>query len=305
MNKNLFYFLLFCLIAWLILGTIFFKNRICGVSGSSNEEEKTTEVVPALAVKAASALLIQDGNAFKTAAPNNFDFNKSSYSYLTPLAAGMTTSLDETAAYLKANPNRSMTITGLYKDGETNGSVFPNLGLARANEIKKSLAALGVPAQQLLTDARLLGDGIDFKDGVLFNGASFGFTETTNDLAERLAAIKARLDASPLTIYFKTGEQNVDLTAAQRTDISDLVFYLDNVSDSNLEVGGHTDDQGDLALNTRLSRKRAEFVRDYLTSNGLDVNRLTAQGYGPNSPIQDNATSAGRAKNRRVEVRLK
>jgi len=58
-------------------------------------------------------------------------------------------------------------------------------------------------------------------------------------------------------------------------------------------------------MNTRLSRKRAEFVQDYLTSNGLDAKRLSAQGYGPNTPIADNATAAGRAKNRRVEVLLK
>lgn len=302
MNKTLFYFLLICLILWLIIGTIFFKNRICGIP-ATNDEEKTTAVVPPPVVK--EGLLIQDGSAFKTTASNHFDFNKSTYNYLTPLAAGVTTSLAATATYLKANPNRSMTITGLYKEGEVNESVFPNLGEARANEIKKTLSDLGVPAQQLLPKGSLLGAGIDFKDGVLFNGASFSFTETTNDLAERLAAIKARLTASPLTLYFPTGEQVVNLTAAQRTDISDLVFYLDNVADSNLEVGGHTDDKGDLALNNRLSRKRAEFVQDYLTSNGLDANRLSAQGYGPNSPIADNSTADGRAKNRRVEVQLK
>jgi len=303
MNKTLFYTILIILILWLIFGAIFFKNRICGVSASSNDEEKTTAVIPPPVTK--ENLLIQDGAAFKTTTFNYFDFNKSSYNYLTPLAAGLTTSLNETATYLKDNPDRSMIVTGHYKEEEVNESVFPNLGLARANEVKKALSDLGVPAQQLIPMASLVGAGVDFKDGVLFNAASFSFKETTDDLAERLAAIKARLDANPVTIYFDTGEQNVNLTAAQRTDFSDLVFYLDNVADSSLEVGGHTDDRGDLALNTRLSRKRAEFVRDYLTSNGLDANRFSAQGYGPDSPIADNSSSAGRAKNRRVEVRLK
>lgn len=304
MNKPLFYFLLICLILWLIFGAIFFKNRICGVTpSSSNDEEKTTAVVPPPVTN--DALLIQDGTAFKTSASNYFDFNKSSYKYLTPLAAGLTTSLGETATYLKANPDRSMLITGHYKEDEVNESVFPNLGLARANEVKKTLSDLGVPAQQLIPMASLVGAGVDFKDGVLFNAASFSFKETTNDLAERLAAIKARLDANPITIYFPTGEQVVNLTADQRTDFADLAFYLDNVSDSNLEVGGHTDDRGDIAVNNRLSRKRAEFVQEYLTTNGLDANRFSAQGYGPDSPVADNSTSAGRAKNRRVEVRLK
>jgi len=303
MNKTLFYFLLALLIFWLIFGAIFFKNKICGVTPSSNDKEKTTAVVPPPVTK--DALLIQDGTAFKTSSPNYFDFNKSSYSLMTPLAAGLTTSLGAAATYLKANPDRSMVITGLFKEAEDNESVFPNLGLARADAIKKALSGLGVPAQQLIPKFSKLGAGIDFKDGVLLNAASFSFEATTDDLAERLAAIKTRLDANPLTIYFPTGEQVVNLTAAQRTDISDLVFYLDNVADSNLEVGGHTDDKGDLAMNTRLSRKRAEFVRDYLTSNGLDASRFSAQGYGPGSPIADNSTSAGRAKNRRVEVRLK
>ncbi len=303
MNKTLFYFLLICLILWLIFGAIFFKNRICGVNPSASDEEKTMAVVPPPVVK--EGLLIQDGTAFKTTAANYFDFNKSSYNYLTPLAAGLTTSLNETATYLKANPERSMVITGLYKEEEVNESVFPNLGIARANGVKKALSDLGVSAQQLIPAASLLGAGVDFKDGVLFNGASFSFKETTNDLAERLAAIKARLDANPITIYFPTGEQVVNLTAAQRTDFSDLAFYLDNVADSNLEVGGHTDDKGDLAVNNRLSRKRAEFVQKYLTSNGLDAKRFSAQGYGPDSPVADNSTAAGRAKNRRVEVRLK
>lgn len=305
MNKPVFYFLLACLILWLIFGAIFFKNRICGVNpSSSNDEEKTTAVIPPPAT-AKEGLLIQDGTAFKATAANYFDFNKSSYSYLAPLAAGLTTSLGETASYLKANPDRSMVITGLYKEGEENESVFPNLGIARANSVKKVLSDLGVPAQQLIPEASLLGAGVDFKDGVLFNGASFSFRTTSNDLAERLAAIKARLDANPVTIYFPSGKQVVNLTAAQRTDFSDLAFYLDNVSASNLEVGGHTDDRGDLAGNTRLSRKRAEFVQKYLTDNGLDASRFSAQGYGPGSPVADNSTSAGRAKNRRVEIRLK
>jgi len=300
MNKNWLYFLILCLIAWLIIGTIFFKNRICGVTPSTSEEN-TTAVIPATQDR----LLIQDGANFKTTAANHFDFNESNYNYLTPLAGNVTTSLNQTATYLKANANRSLNITGLYKESESNNSVFPSLGLARANEIKKRLATLGVPAKQLLTSDQLLGEATTLKDGVLMDGASFSFIETTDDLEERLAAIKARLDANPLTIYFDTGEQNVALTPSQRNDISDLVFYLDNVSGSSLEVGGHTDNVGDLALNTRLSRKRAEFVRDYLTGNGLTANRLSAKGYGPNTPISTNGTSEGRAKNRRVEVVLK
>ncbi len=302
MNKNLFYFILLCLIAWLILGTIFFKNRLCGVTPSA--KEKTTAVIPPPVSN--DRLLIQDGSSFKTTARNHFDFSEASYNYIAPLSAGVNTSINETATYLKANPNRSMTITGLYKEGEENSSVFPTLGLARANEVKKAFTALGISAKQLLTGDRLVGANVNLKDGVLLDGAEFSFSETTNDLAERLAAIKARLDANPITIYFQTGQQNVTLTQNQKKDFADLVFYLDNVEGSQAEVGGHTDNVGDAAMNSRLSRKRAEFVKGYLINNGLTASSLSPpNGYGPTKPIADNATKEGKSKNRRVEVRLK
>lgn len=302
MNKNLFYFILLCLIAWLILGTIFFKDRICGVAPAA--KEKTTAVIPPPAKS--DRLLIEDGSSFRTSADNHFDFSGSSYNYIAPLSAEVNASVEQTAAYLKANANRSMTITGLYKSDEENSSVFPTLGLARANEVKKAFTALGVGANQLLTGDKLLGASAKLNDGVLLNGAAFSFTETTDDLAERLAAIKARLDANPITIYFQTGQQNVNLTQQQKQDFADLVFYLDNVEGSQAEVGGHTDNVGDEAMNSRLSRKRAEFVREYLVNNGLTANSLSpANGYGPTKPIASNSTKEGKAKNRRVEVRLK
>ncbi len=287
------------LLLWLLLGSWFIKCQICGVPVAA---------AAAAAPAESTRLLIQDGAAFKTTAVGHFDFNESNNAYLTPLATDVNNSINQTAAYLKANPNRSITITGLYSEAEANNSVFPSLGLARANEVKKAMVASGVSAKQLLTADQLLASNNAIKEGILMDGVNFSFSETTEDLEERLAAIKSRLDANPVTIYFPTGEQIVALNQEQRQDFADLVFYMDNVAGSSLEVGGHTDNQGDRKdpkINTRLSRKRAEFVRDYLTANGLQANRLTAQGYGSKVPIANNGTRAGRKENRRVEVRLK
>lgn len=75
--------------------------------------------------------------------------------------------------------------------------------------------------------------------------------------------------------------------------------------DAQVEVAGHTDDQGDDAYNLDLSQRRAEAVRQYLITQGVDEARLTAVGYGETQPIADNASAAGRAENRRVELRVK
>jgi outer membrane protein OmpA-like peptidoglycan-associated protein len=70
----------------------------------------------------------------------------------------------------------------------------------------------------------------------------------------------------------------------------------------NLGVEGYTDNVGSDEVNQTLSEKRAEQVRDYLVNQGLSETAVTAKGFGKNSPAADNATSAGRQKNRRVEI---
>ncbi|HEV8377086.1 MAG TPA: OmpA family protein [Candidatus Polarisedimenticolia bacterium] len=91
---------------------------------------------------------------------------------------------------------------------------------------------------------------------------------------------------------------------------ADSMQILDKVADTlkewpdvKVEIGGHTDSQGNDASNLKLSGARAESVRKYLVSKGVDGSRLTAKGYGETVPIADNGTAAGRAQNRRVELK--
>jgi outer membrane protein OmpA-like peptidoglycan-associated protein len=70
----------------------------------------------------------------------------------------------------------------------------------------------------------------------------------------------------------------------------------------NLEIQGHTDNVGGDTYNQTLSEARAKAVVTWLTGHGVAATRLTSKGYGKTKPIADNATDAGRAKNRRVEI---
>jgi OOP family OmpA-OmpF porin len=96
---------------------------------------------------------------------------------------------------------------------------------------------------------------------------------------------------------------SAQLTPASSTVLDEVAATLVKRNDIRAEVAGHTDDRGAADYNRSLSQRRAESVRAYLLSKGVDASRLTARGYGEDSPIADNKTEKGRAENRRVELR--
>ncbi|MCL4122527.1 UNVERIFIED_CONTAM: hypothetical protein GTU68_003905 [Idotea baltica] len=79
---------------------------------------------------------------------------------------------------------------------------------------------------------------------------------------------------------------------------------MKNNSKAKFSVEGHTDNTGGAALNLRLSEKRANAVKNYLVKRGIDTTRLEAKGFGKGSPVDTNKTRAGRANNRRVEIKV-
>ncbi|HET6278624.1 MAG TPA: OmpA family protein [Candidatus Polarisedimenticolia bacterium] len=74
--------------------------------------------------------------------------------------------------------------------------------------------------------------------------------------------------------------------------------------DMKLDIGGHTDSTGKADLNMKLSQERAAAVKTFLTEMGVEAARVMAQGYGPDQPVAPNDTQEGRAKNRRVDIKL-
>ncbi|NHM02959.1 OmpA family protein [Flavobacterium difficile] len=83
-----------------------------------------------------------------------------------------------------------------------------------------------------------------------------------------------------------------------------MVAILKEYPTAKFALEGHTDSDGKDAMNLQLSKDRAAAVRTYLVDNGIGADRLTSEGYGETKPVASNKTKAGKAQNRRVEVKL-
>lgn len=97
------------------------------------------------------------------------------------------------------------------------------------------------------------------------------------------------------------GFDSSDLTSTAKSNLDKIAkVFIDNPK-TVITIYGYTDSVGKDEYNMKLSRSRANAVRSYLSSKGIGVRRMTAQGMGEADPIASNDTDAGRAKNRRVE----
>lgn len=96
----------------------------------------------------------------------------------------------------------------------------------------------------------------------------------------------------------------IELTQKGKATAADLAVVIRACPGMNVEIQGHTDKTGKRQNNIRLSKKRAEAVKQYLVELGLSPDTLTAVGFGPDRPVASNRTEAGRAQNRRIEFRV-
>ena len=94
------------------------------------------------------------------------------------------------------------------------------------------------------------------------------------------------------------------MKAEGKAKLDDLVGKVKGINLEVIIAVGHTDSVGADAYNQKLSVKRADAVKAYLVSKGIEKNRVYTEGKGEKQPVADNKTSAGRSKNRRVEIEV-
>jgi len=144
------------------------------------------------------------------------------------------------------------------------------------------------------------------KSGYLFHSAHFDYGENTSldpiVLTIELPLLSDKPTAVLNNIFFEKNEYR--LSDDSKTELAEVAGFLKSNS-NKIEIGGHTDSQGEASYNQNLSQQRANSVREYLTSAGIAPERITAKGFGAQMPIAPNDNEEARAKNRRIELRVK
>jgi len=139
-------------------------------------------------------------------------------------------------------------------------------------------------------------------DGYLFYSENFELKASDiskpYQLEVYIERIKEGGNVTLRNIFFDTNKFN--LLPASIRELNLVIDFLQQNTNVNIEIQGHTDNVGDAKLNEKLSLSRANAVYEYLTKNNIEPNRLTFKGFGASKPIADNKTEIGRKNNRRT-----
>lgn len=184
-----------------------------------------------------------------------------------------------------------------HTDSSGDASYNMALSLKRAESVADYLIATGVNEDQI----RVIGRGS--KEPIASNETREGRIQNRRVDILVVAEVRA-LDALLFPSVALFERKSAELTEQGMVLIDKSFMSARELLKraTFIEIVGHTDDKGDDNDNMVLSEKRAESVRDYLISKGLDANKMITTGMGESMPITSNDTKQGRAKNRRVEI---
>jgi OmpA-OmpF porin, OOP family len=294
----------------IILGTILYQKYCCNCTckddASTTAIDSTSSNVAMDMDANSSNRFDLNGNGFNYYCTDNFKFLKNDYKTIQPVSDSINLGIDNLKQFFGKNPNQKLMITGYATSEEKNTSAYPNLGEARANDIKNYFISKGFAASQFDTEGKII-EKWKVSNDTVFGPAAYKLIakEESKEANVDWDAMKEKINANPLILYFNTGQSEINLSAEERQKVADLVHYLDNVDGAKLSAVGHTDGSGDRNINIKLGLERANFAKSYLANNGIPEAKIETSSKGPDEPIADNNTAEGKAKNRRTVVTIK
>jgi len=105
-------------------------------------------------------------------------------------------------------------------------------------------------------------------------------------------------------VYFATSSGTTDMNVLPREYFDKLRYFMENKPSARIEISGHTDNSGTETFNRQLGSVRAEFVKSFLVSSGIDADKVRTSSKASGEPADTNDTEEGRAKNRRTDIKI-
>ena len=292
MNKSIVYILSIFLIGWLF-GMGWCHNATC--PDCQTAKAALPPSGPAISLPDLSLTIEDPALGFRYSVPDNLLFEKNECNFSRPISSELQDLFQNTIRHLNEFSDRVLVVKGLYGLDENNSCDAADPGLARAENLRSLLIELGGPPERIELEPSGLKVLEKYGDSLLTDGFAYRFKDL--EVAEILRADK-------ITLQFETSKQEIRLNEEQQIYFERLRTFLQNNPNAKALVTGHTDDRGTDQGNIRLSRKRSEFVRDYMTEQGISKKQIINKGLGPDYPVATNSTFEGRARNRRVEITL-
>jgi OOP family OmpA-OmpF porin len=289
----------------IILGTFLYVEFCCNCTIKTPAAD--TQKVPVVVAQDNNFVpFILNGSGIDYRTNDNIKFLKNSFAVILPVGDSVSIGLENLKTFLISNPNQKITITGYATSDETNSTTFENLGLARANDIKKFFVSKGLSAAQFDTKGEIIDKWKTISDTLLGPAEyKFGTPETTPATTDEWTILKEKINGDPLILHFNTNKSSDKLTNVEKQKVADLVKYTEHVKDAVVLIVGHSDNVGNRDANIVLGQKRAEFSKNYLSKNGIEESRITTESKGPDEPIGENDTAEGKANNRRTVITIK
>lgn len=194
--------------------------------------------------------------------------------------------------------DKDLEITGYYFANEAVPDGFENMGMARANELRKIFKAF-IDEDRIIINSKLVDD-MDGAELNPFEAAEFNWVARSRVNETTIRSF----DVNNITINFSFNSSDKEDTEEINTYLSNLAQHLQDTGKS-AHIIGHTDSTGDPLYNYDLGLQRAIKIRNILVKYGADRGKISVDSKGERYPIASNRTREGEHKNRRVEITLK
>jgi len=248
---------------------------------------------PSTAVGSSAVILGEDD-------ANNL-FAYSAHQLNQPLSVPFSKEIDEYLNKLIDDKTQYLKIIGFYGHKEKNTSVFPNLGLARANNLKKLFLDRNIDGSRI----QIVGKKMNSEDPEIVSTLNLSVLELKpKGVFKTATEYKVQFEHNPIILYFKPGTDEVLWSAEQRASIYDLSQFMSLDSKLQIDLSCHEVSASSREKNNTLSKEKGQIVWKQLMESGMDVSRMNVIAYGQDRVISSNNTPEGKAKNSRIEISI-